>query len=267
MSQSISRAVLILRLVAANGEGKRLVDLQRETGLTKPTVHRILNTLRRHGLVDQQEHSKRYILGQEITTLGWTASRQAYDLRDLAADQMVEVAQRTGDTSFLSVRSGYDVVCLDRQSGSYPVKAFTIDVGNRRPIGVGAGGMVLLASLPDHEWQGILADVDARLEPYSVPDISVIQQAVEKARQSGYALSDGFVLSGVRGIGVSIRDVDGSTVAALSLAAIKERITPERLPELISILKSHASHIEQRIASAMQRKRSADRMISRHQSR
>lgn len=254
MSQSIGRAVEILRLVASSTDGKRLVDLQRETGLTKPTVHRILNALRGHGFIDQHEDSKRYTLGQEISMLGWSAGHQAYDLRDICADNMVEVAQRTGDTSFLSVRSGYDVVCLDRQSGSYPVKAFTIDVGNRRPIGVGAGGVVLLASLSEEERKDAYVAVKGRLDQFPAIDLKAIRHAVDRALDCGYALSNGFVLAEVRGIGVPIRNIEGRTVAALSLAAIKDRITPERLPELLTVLKAGASQIEQRLASAMQSK-------------
>lgn len=262
MSQSISRAIQILRLVAAGSEGKRLVDLQRETGLTKPTVHRILDTLRRHGFIDQHEESKRYTLGQEVTTLGWSAGHQAYDLRELCADHMVEVAQRTGDTSFLSVRSGYDVVCLDRQSGSYPVKAFTIDVGNRRPIGVGAGGVVLLAALAEQEREVAYEAIKRRLGEYPATDLKTIKRAVEKTQDSGYALSNGFVLHEVRGIGVPIRDIQGRTVAALSLAAIKERITSERLPELVAVLKAHASQVSQRLAAAMQARDGVTRAAS-----
>lgn len=254
MSQSISRAIQILRLVASGSEGKRLVDLQRETGLTKPTVHRILDTLRRYDFIDQDQESKRYTLGQEINTLGWSAGQQAYDLRDLCADHMVKIAQRTGDTSFLSVRSGYDVVCLDRQSGSYPVKAFTIDVGNRRPIGVGAGSIVLLASLAEGDREEAYEAIKERLAGYPASNLQTIRRAVKESQDCGYAISDGFVLHQVRGVGVPVRDVHGRTVAALSLAAIKERITPERLPELVTVLKMHASQVSQQLVSIMQGK-------------
>ncbi|MFW7340216.1 IclR family transcriptional regulator [Pollutimonas sp. H1-120] len=249
MTQSISRAIELLRLVGSSAQGKRLIDLQRESGLTKPTVHRILDTLRQHGFVAQDD-DKRYTLGQEISVLGWSAGHQAYDLRELCSDHMVEVAQRTGDTSFLSVRSGYDVICLDRQSGSYPVKAFTIDVGNRRPLGVGAGGVVLLASLDEAEQQTVYEAIKHSLSAYHASTLAAIRQAVDKARKARYALSNGFVLPEVRGLGVPIRDSQGRVVAALSLAAIKERITPERLPELLAVLQTHSSRIEQRIAAA-----------------
>lgn len=254
MSQSIGRAIQILRLVASGNEGKRLIDLQRETGLTKPTVHRILDTLRRHDFVEQHQESKRYTLGREISTLGWSAGHQAYDLRELCSDHMLKIAQRTGDTSFLSVRSGYDVVCLDRQSGSYPVKAFTIDVGNRRPIGVGAGSVVLLAALSEDEREEAYATLKVRLSDYPASNLKTIREAVKKTQDCGYALSNGFVLPQVRGVGVPIRDIHGQAIAALSLAAIKERITNERLPELVAILKMHASQISQRLVSIMQGK-------------
>jgi len=254
MSQSIVRAIQILRLVASSNEGKRLVDLQRDTGLTKPTVHRILDTLRRHDFVEQHQDSKRYTLGREISTLGWSAGHQAYDLVELCADPMIKIAQSTGDTSFLSVRSGYDVICLDRQSGSYPVKAFTIDVGNRRPFGVGAGSIILLAALSESEREEAYETLNARLCDYPESNLETIRDAVKKAQDSDYALSSGYVLPQVRGVGVPIRDAQGRVIAAISLAAIKERITNERLPELVSILKMHSSQITQRLMSIMHTK-------------
>ena len=77
-----------------------------------------------------------------------------------------------------------------------------------------------------------------------------IARAVDEARESVYAYSDGFVLSGVRGLAVSIRNAQGKAVAAISLAAIRERIARRRMPQLLSILQTHAASIEQRIRAA-----------------
>lgn len=246
-TQSLDRAIDLLRVLSAAGaDGRRLVDLQRETGLSKPTVHRLLDTLRQHGWVEQVEETRCYRLGPELGVLGWTAARRLQDLRELAEEDMLAVAERTGDTSFLIVRSGHESVCIDRQSGSYPVKAFTVDVGTRRPLGVGAGGIAILAAMEANECDAILQGLKPR------PGVAAEQvlKAVALARDEGHAFSDGLVLAGVRGLAVPLIDVRGKPVGALSYAAIRERVTAARLPELVRVLHLHARRIERKLASA-----------------
>lgn len=246
-TQSLDRAIEVLRLLAAAGAGgRRLVDLQREAQLTKPTVHRILDTLRHHGFVEQVESTRCYRLGPELGVLAWAAARELQDLRELAQEDMDAVAQRTGDTSFLIVRSGLDTICLDRQSGSYPVKAFTVDVGTRRPLGVGAGGIAILAALPAEEVETMMESLRPRLGDAW----DKVRQAIAKARRDGYATSDGLVLQGVRGLAVPVMDARGKPVAALSFAAISNRVQGERVNELVRILRMHARRIEQKLIAA-----------------
>lgn len=249
-TQTLDRAFRLLRLLASAPEGSRLIDLQRQTGLTKPTVHRILDTLCQNGFAAKEETSKRYSLGPEFALLAASAAPAPYDLRELCQDHMVEVAQRSGDTSFLTVRSGYDAVCIDRQSGSYPVKAFTVDVGTRRPMGVGAGSIVLLAALDDAERSDIYEATRKALPAEAARTLKTIKLAVEDAQRLGYAYSDSLVLAGVRGLAVPICNPDGKVIAAISLAAIKERISRQRIPQLLSILQTHATSIELRIRKA-----------------
>lgn len=245
--QSLERAIDLLRVLSVAGvNGRRLVDLQRETGLSKPTVHRILDTLRQHHWIEQVEETRLYRLGPGLGALGWVASRQLQDLRELAEDDMLAVAERTGDTTFLIVRSGYEGVCIDRQSGAYPVKAFTVDVGTRRPLGVGAGGIAVLAAMDATESAAILQELKPRLGVTAAQ----VHQAVSLARDKGYAYSDGLVLAGVRGLAVPLIDLRGKPIGALSYAAISERVTPARLPELLRLLHHHARRIEQKLASA-----------------
>jgi len=51
----------------------------------------------------------------------------------------------SGDTVFLVIRQGDYCLCLHREEGHFPVKVFTTDVGGRRLLGLGAGGLALIA--------------------------------------------------------------------------------------------------------------------------
>jgi len=252
--QTLDRAIGLLHLLAGSGaEGLRLVDLQLHSGLAKPTVHRILDTFKKHGFVEQTSSTRRYRLGNELAVIGWSAARDVHDLRDLCEEEMVALANRSGDTSFLTIRSGNEAVCIDRQSGAYPVKAFTVDVGTRRPLGVGAGGIALLAALDEERADQFIEESGPRLSAYPNINAKSLRRAVNEARARGYAFSEGFVLKGVRGLAVTVADKESRAVAAVSLAAIDDRMTPRRIPDLVRILNAHARRIEHRLHAAESR--------------
>jgi DNA-binding IclR family transcriptional regulator len=250
-TQTLERAIGLIRILAAAGaDGRRLVELQQASGLTKPTVHRILDTLKHEGVVEQVDETRRYRLGQELAVLGWSANRTVYDLRELAAQEMAAVAAKTGDTSFLAIRSGMDTVCIDRQTGDYPVKAFTVEVGTRRPLGIAATGVALLAALPNEESSAVLDAIKSRLASFPNASVRQVREAMERARTAGYALSEGMMLKEVRGVAVVVRDSVERPIAAIGTAAINERMRDSRIPEIVRILRMHASRIQQRIAAA-----------------
>lgn len=92
-TQSLERAITLLRELASHGNrGARLTDLVSDSGFTKGTVRRLLATLIRHGLVEQDERSRRYFLGAELFILGSiTAPRISLD--NLSADDMHRLAR------------------------------------------------------------------------------------------------------------------------------------------------------------------------------
>lgn len=251
--QSLDRGLELLRLLAhAGASGRRLAELQRETGMSKPTIHRLLATLKSHFLVEQEEESKRYCLGPELAVLGWSSTRHLHDLKEQCHEDMAALATSTGDTSFLVVRSGYETICVDRQTGPYPVKAFTVDVGARRPIGIGATGIALLAAMSGPQADEAFKAIEPMLSPYPT-SVGKIRAAVTATRRAGYAISEGTVLKGVRGLAMPLHDGNGKVIASAGIAAISERISEARLPELVRTLRNHVKHIEERIANNSER--------------
>lgn len=248
--QTLDRAIQILRLLGGAGsEGMRLVDVEKATGLTKPTVHRILKALGRHGFVLQHRETRRYLLGQELAVLGWSVANAPRDLRELCQYDVIAVADQTGDTAFLSVRSGFETVCIDRRIGSYPIRTLAVDIGTRRQICVGAGGLAILASLGDEEVEQALGDFRKHAQKYANTSIKAIWAGVQIARQKGYGYSDGQDLKMVRGVGVAILNADGEPIGALSVGGIRERIPAKRVKGLAEILHEKRSRIEHRLSS------------------
>jgi DNA-binding IclR family transcriptional regulator len=250
--QLLDRAVSLLRALGGGGEdGLRLVDLQRATGLSKPTAHRLLAGLIENGLVAHDATTRRYRLGHELVVLGWSVAQRSRDLQAIAAHSAARLAEECGDTVFVVARSGLDTVCIERRSGTYPIKALTVDVGTRRPLGVGAGGLAILASMPEDEAEAALAAVAPRLAAFTSTPLAQLQAAVREARRHGYAVSNGFVTEGVRAISTVVRDFRGESIAAIGVAAILPRIPRARIAELAEALDRERRRIESRLLSGL----------------
>ena len=107
------------------------------------------------------------------------------------------------------VGSCRDTVCIDRKAGDYPIKVFTVEVGTRRPLGVGAGSIAVLASMPDDDAVKVIEALKKPLQTFPEALRRGILPSVRAARKAGYAVSDGLVLPSVIGVGVAIRDPQG----------------------------------------------------------
>jgi DNA-binding IclR family transcriptional regulator len=248
-TQSIERALWLLREIAAhNRSGSRLLDLSTRTGLQRPTVHRMLKCLVAEGMVQQDADSHRYYLGSMVFELGLTAAPR-FNLREICHPSLTRIAEVTGDTAFLTQRSGLDGVCLDRHEGTFPIKTFTLEIGMRRPLGVGIGSLAILSALPEEEIKHVINSNAARLTEHGLTAASLLGQ-VRRAQRLGYALRENPSLAGVRSMGYAIHNSSGVAFAALSVSAISSRMTEKRVLELAGLLKTEVRQIEKQLAAA-----------------
>lgn len=244
--KSVQRAAAIIKLLADEATtGWRLSDLARASGLGKTTTHRLLNALSEAGIAYQDIESRRYFLGYELIRLGRLATR--YDIAELARPALLRLARETGDTVFVSVREGLDALCLERQVGDFPIKTLTLEAGDRRPLGVGAGSLALLAFLPGEEVAEIVASNAPRLAGYPGFGLDQLGKLVAETRSQGYSFNEGRIVSAMCAVGVPVFDPRGRVAAAISVAAIRERMQDERLIWIVGLLKNEAERLTRRL--------------------
>lgn len=245
--KSVRRAVQLIKLLGQRAtEGWRLSDIAPAADLGKATTHRLLAALTDSGFAYQNPDTRRYYLGYEIVRLGSLATR--FDVAELARPALLRLARETGDTVFLSVREGLDALCLERHVGDFPIKTLTLTVGDRRPLGVGAGSLALLAFLPDEEIAEVIASNAPRLEGYPGFAPPELRRLAVEARAQGYAFNDGRIVSAMCAVGVPVLDLRGRIAAAISVAAIRERMEPERIAWIAGLLHREARHLRDRLA-------------------
>ena len=141
------------------------------------------------------------------------------------------LARISEDTVFLLVRQGDYTVCLQREDGAFPVKIFSTRVGDIRPLGIGVGGMALLAAATDDDVERIRGQHAQAFDAAGL-QADRFQRVLAKTRRLGYAEMVDTVTEGVAGVGAIIPDATETSFAAISIAAIKPRMMAARRAEL-----------------------------------
>lgn len=249
-TQVVGRVALLLRIIAkAGGAGLSLAGIVRASGLTRPTVHRLLRALAADGLLDLDEETGRWHLGPELYVMGTVAAGR-FAVEHLARPALRRLAEATGESAFLSIRRGDETVCLAREEGSFPVRSFVLYEGKRFPLGVASAGIVILAFLPPEEAEPIIDDDGARLAEFGVPHAAApLREKLAETRELGYSVNPGLVVEGSYGLGAAVFDPAGHPAWALSLTGIEPRFRPGRREELGELLMAEAHRLSTAIAA------------------
>jgi DNA-binding IclR family transcriptional regulator len=254
-TQSIQRAIDVLREIASctDVEGLQLSDICTRTGLERPTAYRILTCLEDNQMLVRAPESRSYQLGPSIFYLGLAATPHN-SLSDTCAFVLDFLAAETGNTVFLTVRSGNDSVTIDRRVGTFPIQALTLAVGARRPLGIGAGSLAILAALPEAEAKTLVAENAPRFGPYTDLDREGIDALVRQGRSKGYVLNVGHVTAEVTALGMSIRNRLGIPIGAISVAAIRSRMTAEQIARCMELMREQITKLENIISGDSKQK-------------
>ena len=235
-AQSVQRAVTILRTVARhNNRGVRLTEVASEIQIHIATTRRLLSALTTERFITFDPVTKLYYLGPEIYSLGNTD--QYSPIRNTYSIALERIAKKSEDTVYLVIRSGYDMIAIDRVEGNFSIRIM-FDTGVRIPLGIGAGSLAILSALPDKELESVLSINKLRYPKYNEMSVVKIRNLVKLARELSYSINDGNFLKGVTGVSVPIYNVKKKVIGAITVASISERLNRDRCGEIAGLIKS-----------------------------
>lgn len=238
-TQSIRRALHLLRLLAQHdSRGLSLQQIIGLSGLERSTAHRLLSCLVEEHFARRTDE-RLYHLGVDAMQVGFSAMHRvpiADTLRPLAK----RLCRLSSDTVFLVAQQGDHALCLLREHGDFPVRIFTIDVGEKRLLGMGAGGLALLSTLGDAE----ITEIHQRhAATYNAAGLSLetLLARSEVARHKGFAeIVDG-ITPGISGVGCAFQ-ISDITKVAISFGAISPRLDSARRAAMGELLKKECEH-------------------------
>lgn len=248
-TQSVLRAMSLLKAFDDERREWGLADLAKEVGLNKTTAYRLLTALESEGMVTKRPSGEAYMLGPEIVVLGGRALRNN-DLRSLVKPELEQMAHISGETATLEIISGEDhVLIIDEVIGHYLVGS-SQSLGTRWPMFATSTGLAMLAFLSDEQVDIVLAKPLPELTSKTITDTAVIRRELAQTRQRGYSFVPEWLEEGLNVVGSPLFNHDGQVVAAISLGGPANRFTPKRVPEMGQMVKETARRISTKLGFA-----------------
>lgn len=129
----LDRLISVLETVAVAGRPLSATELQQATGLPRPTCYRLLQTLAQHRLLEEEDGSSRYLIGERLVRIALLGQTDA-DVRHAAAPALKQAAIDFGEAVFLSRFRNRAVEIIHVETPTDAARSFVHPGLGRRPM-------------------------------------------------------------------------------------------------------------------------------------
>lgn len=249
--QSVNRALDLLEVFLSPNSEVGLTEIASRLNLDKATAYRLLNTLEKRGYVERPPETRRYRLGLRAFEIG-AAYQNQLEIRRLGLNTLQEMVRQTGEDAFLCIREDDFALCVEKVDALAQVNIYTLRVGGRQALHLGAAPRALLSGLSDQD----LADYAARTglppaTPYSLKNLAEITEDAHSTQKNGYTLSLNDATVGIAAVGAPIYDRRNQVAASISLSGLANRYETDRLEPLIHVVHESAQQLSRQMGSSL----------------
>ncbi len=232
MEQTVQKALNLLEALVRSGQPRRLTELSRQLGLTKPNVYRLLSTLSVLGYVQKDPTTSLYSPTLKMWEMGSLLVRDT-DLVAVANPRLRKLCEETCESVQLTVFDAGFVVYVDKVDSAQPLKAMTA-IGSRIPASVTSTGKAMLAWMAPEALDLAFAHVK-RFTPLTLMRRRDIEADLEETRARGYAINRGEFRLGVCGVAVPVRDRTSGVISAIGVWGAEKSILGARRDEIAQL--------------------------------
>lgn len=229
------RLFALLEAVAQKSQPFTLQTMVEETGLPKPTMHRMLAQLEGAGILQRDGNGRHYGTGQRLMRLAENVllNNTTHGARHAVLTQLV---RELGESCNITAFSGSEVLYLDRVETPAPLR-FYLHPGSRVPAHCSATGKLFLSQMSPAQRRRLLANVP--LEAFTgntLTTFEALEQELDQVRAQGYAFDHEEFLPGLLCLGVLVPAPQGNSNMGLAVQAPIMRFSKEKalsfLPKL-----------------------------------
>ena len=243
----LDKAFSILEVLARTGRPLSLAELAEESRLPKPTVHRILRSLRELGYLDNAHRRGSYALSERLSSLR-THGRDV-TLENRALPVLEQLHQAYDETVNLGMLEGIYVRYVRVLETTQPLR-WIVKPGARDPFHTTALGRAIVAGLPGEQRARLIKRLSAALP--SRGRRAVLQRLEDQIAATlarGCALEEEETVAGVACVAISLQPM-AEPLAGISVSVPVNRFPAGRRDALIATMRQLSASLERDQARA-----------------
>lgn len=200
-ASTLARGLEVLAAFRPTDASLGNADLALRTGLTRPTVSRLCNTLLQLGYV-QRGHDGRYRVSAHVLQLAYPVLAQLR-IRRLAHPLMREFAEGVRGTVSIGTFDGLEAVYVESVRTT-DAADFVPDIGLRLPLMQSAMGRALVSMLPDADAEALFARIRLASPPLWRRSQQSAKRSIAQCRAQGFCVCTDGVREEVHAVGAPV---------------------------------------------------------------
>jgi IclR family acetate operon transcriptional repressor len=247
--QSVDRAISILNAFSITEAQLGVTELSHRLGLHKSTVHRLLASLQKGGLVERDPRNRKYSLGIRLIELAGTMLNSR-NVPQVVRPYLHYVADAVEELTYLAYLDRGAVLNVEQVPGPHLVQSVGWQ-GRRTPLHCTSAGKIFMAHMPEKELEKVLQAGLPRLTPKTITDPADLRYELERVREQGYATAFEELEEGTNALAVPISSPDNEVIAAIGVVGPSYRFTPERAISHLDVIRSVAREVSHRLGNSL----------------
>ena len=247
--KSLRKMVEVLECFSALDPELSAAEIARRTALPRPTIHRLLDSLRAAGMIEQDAARERYRLGVRLFQLGSTALTNLPLYRE-ASPFVDTLSKLSGETVHLCVFDGARMLFVERAARDSGRPNNAVTIVEATPCHSTGVGKAALAFQDPPVIERILRAGLQSCTPRTITDPAQLRSELAEIRRRGFATDSGEHEPDVFCVAAPIRNAAGKVFAAISASGPGKRVTAARQLELAPLVMTHARMISARLGHA-----------------
>lgn len=243
--QTIDRTLMVLNCFSEHQTEMRLSEIAEGVGLNKSTAHGILNTLKYHGLINQDEESHRYRLGLRLMELGSRAA-SSLNIIQIAGPKIRKLCREIEETVHLGTIDGEEMVYVDKIE-SWQSMRIASSVGARLPAYTTSLGKAIMAFLNVDDLMKTIPNVFRPFTPNTIMNMEDLLEELKKIRRNGYAIDNEEYSIGLKCVAAPIFNYEGKVKYSISVSGPEVRMTEGKMDMVTLLVKEVCADISEKI--------------------
>lgn len=244
--KSVLKAFSIMEELDQAGE-LSIGEISERLSMDKATVHRLINTAKDAGYINQNLGNKKYANSFKLLDMGNRVMERT-GVKNVARPFLENLWEATGETINLGISVNRKIIYIDKIESSLTIKVGQ-DIGTTVPIYCSGLGKAILAFTPEEEQINMLDNVILNKHTHNtIISKDKLIEALRMVRDAGYSIDDEEYVVGLICVSAPIFNYHKVPIAAISISCPKYRFDESsHLQQFTTLVKDAALKISRQM--------------------